>query len=252
MADAFGIGGGLTLVWAGIQDCLRQLTIGAILPDMAVISSNARPGRIGILVGAGMMVATVVGGILLVIGSVSAIGDQLPDFTAEIDAGTQQSVTIDQAGTWALYGGGAGATSSGGHCMIEPPAGGTVTTDTPNTSMEFTRGSRQWHLLATFTVSVAGTYEFDCTGTGEIDRFAVGEEADIKGFAGSIVVAVVGGIGLAFGFVAGLVILIVGVVRRSSARRNSQAVRYPQPGYPQPGYPQPGSQQPQWRDEQPS
>lgn len=200
---------------------------------MVVIESKIRPGRAGFVVGAGIIVIGIVAGIaLMVTGVVSAI-NQLPGFTAEIDAGSPQSVEIDQAGTWALYSGGQDATSSGGTCAIESSSGSTVTTGKPSASVNFTRDSRQWYWLATFTVDAPGTYQFDCTGSASVDRFAVGAKPDITGFAGRLVGGILGLLALPCGgFTIGLIIIIVTAVRRSSARRKLQPVRYPT-GYPQ-------------------
>lgn len=201
---------------------------------MTPINYEVRPGKAGYFVGGGIIVAGIVAGIVLMAtGVVSAI-NALPKFTSKIEAGSQQTVDLDRSGQWALFAGGPHATASAGSCMIEPVDGGTVTAGQPSASMNFTRDSRQWYWRATFTVSQPGKYQFDCTGTDQIDWFAVGDKPNVGGFMGRLAGGILALIGVpCVGLIVGVVLIIVTASRRSSARRRLQQAGPPTyPGYP--------------------
>jgi hypothetical protein len=137
--------------------------------------------------------------------------------------------------------------------MIRPVDDGNVKIISRTTSMNFTRGGRQWHWLASFNVSQPGEYEFDCTGSEMVDRFAVSEKPDVGGFAGRLAGGIAALVGApCAGLAIGLTIIVVTARRRSAARRRLRESGYPQQpggGYPQQpggGYPQqPGGGYPQ-------
>lgn len=204
--------------------------------------ARIEPGRTGFVVGAAIIVVGVVAGVvLLATGILSAIGT-LPKFTTEFAPGAQQTVRIESSGTWSLYAGGNGATQASGDCVIRSPEGQEVSADTTTTALNFTRKSRQWYWLSNFTVTSTGTYQFECTGTNGIDRFAIGEKPNVSGFAGRLAGGIIAVAALpCIGFVTGLTLIIITAVRRASARTKLRQSAYP-PGPV--GYPGPGTQPP--------
>lgn len=167
----------------------------------------------------------VVGGVVLVLGPALGIGlivksaiSFFPDFIAEIPAGTQQTVQLDQAGEWGLFGASTDDFSPRGMqgCVIEGVDGTPVTKASKTFDINFTRGGHQWYWIDSFTVSTPGKYVVDCLEGGNIDRYAVGDRPQGSSFVGGLL----GGIAaIILGFFVGLVIIIVTVVRRSTSKR---------------------------------
>jgi uncharacterized protein DUF2510 len=107
------------------------------------------------------------------------------------------------------------------------PSNQTVSTTTPSTDESIGRGSIQYHAVRQFKATTSGTYTMVVRGTAGEPFFVSSTFGDLaKRAAGWLAMM---GAGIVIGFI-GVVMLIVGIVRRSRAKRPAFAGGYTQPG----------------------
>jgi hypothetical protein len=211
-----------------------------------------RPGR-------GLLLS----GAILAVLSVAGIGVAVWMLFSSVAGGVNDAVTAPRlavpghqtlhlrSGSYLVYGrvdlgGGTGLTA----VSVSTPDGRTLAT-TSTSWQTLTRDSDEFRSVAAFTAPSDGQYTVSLEGR-------VGSQAIVApGLAhifGGVSLAATVGVICAMAFLAGIVLLIVGAVRRSSSRRpEGGPPQYP-PGYPPPtgyppGYPPqnpppPGSSQP--------
>lgn len=126
------------------------------------------------------------------------------------------------------------------------PNNNEVPTTTPSSQESIDRGSTEYDAVRQFKVTVSGTYTIGVRGTTGEPFFVARTFGDLaKRAAGWLAMM---GAGILIGFI-GVVMLIVGIVRRSRAKRPAFAAAGYAPGYPPsgaaptpaaPGLPPPG------------
>ena len=147
-------------------------------------------------------------------------------------------------------------------CEVKDSSGADVPLESPTGSETITINDNTWYVIARSVETVPpGEYVVSCADEDTGTSYGVGPRMSILGFVG----AIFGLIGSLLVFIGlGVVLLIVGAVKRRKANRpgntfpggpggypypGQQPPGYQQPGYPQhgyqqPGYPQQGYQQP--------
>ena len=209
-----------------------------------------RPGRGLLISGVVLLVASVAGFVAAVwiFGSTVGRGVQ-DDLTApRYPVPMQQSIRLDQ-GEYVVYadsnttGIGSGIDS----VTVTAPGGGDVPTHSSSTQT-FTRGGDTYRSVVTFTTPSAGSYAIAVEGDAG-RQVIVGRS--FTQYLGGIGAGALVGLLAALLFLVGVVLIIVGAVKRSNAKRAvAPAAGYPgyatPPGYGQPpGYgPPPGYGQP--------
>lgn len=203
-----------------------------------------RPGRIGFVVGALILIVGLIGGIVgFIISLVSAVS--LPELQHRVQE--SQSVTFELAGAEAVN---LGLYSNGNalpnDCVLIDGDGRETGFDSPGYSHNGTLNGESWRLVALQNDMVPGEYTLDCRETGMGTTYALGDIGDgEEGFVRGTLTALAFMIGLpVLGLIVGVTIMVVTGVRRGRHRRQLIAERtqgHPgQPGYPG-GYPgQPG------------
>ncbi|MBO3750318.1 hypothetical protein J5X84_29915 [Streptosporangiaceae bacterium NEAU-GS5] len=145
-------------------------------------------------------------------GLVSTINDAAPSST--FTSGQTVNVALNPADKPAIYA--AADKPTDVNCQAQGSAGEKVTLNHPSTSQTVSLGGDRWELLFTVGVPSAGTYQVTCEGDGV--RFGVGKE--LIGNAGKLVGGAIALVALpAVGFLLALVVTIVVLVRRGSARK---------------------------------
>ncbi|MCL2471495.1 MAG: hypothetical protein FWF25_07125 [Propionibacteriaceae bacterium] len=212
--------------------------------------AKRKPGAVGFIVGAALIVVGIVVGVILIVasagGAMITVTSQ-PSFPTDQDAA---QVTLTGGQTMGLW----FSDSGRGNCAIQDPSGNDVNFVPISTTT--TQTVNNYQLVATFQTTDTGEYSILCQSTGAPFQFKVASTLDVAKFGGGVV----GGILLIFiGGIAGIVVMIVTGVRRSSwTRRNRSftavggyngAANYGptgaqqqvyQPGAYSPGAPQPG------------
>lgn len=185
---------------------------GSYLPSPG--SPSIKPGWGWFVVGVVVLVLGPALGAGLIVRSVISF---FPDFIAEIPAGSRQTVQLDQAGEWGLFGASTDDFSPRGMqgCIIEGVDGTPATKASKTFDFNFTRGGHQWYWIDSFTVSAPGEYVVDCGKGGNVDRYAVGDRPHGSDFVGGLLSGIAA---IILGFLVGLVIIIVTAVRRSSSK----------------------------------
>ena len=223
----------------------QDWSTGAVVPTARPRGKGAIvTGAVLLLLGLVCAVAGIVGVVSTASGLISGLGTSHTTptrFTQSFEAGTTYAV-YEQA----LAGTGVpGEPFQGrvvpGDVVVTAPDGSTVVVDdAPSLSETFSSGTRTYMVVATFVPRSTGTYTVDITTDGTVVLVAPSVTALAKALPWVALIVVAALIGLA-----GLVILIVGLVRRSSASRPAVQHGYALPGtYGQPTYGQPTYGQP--------
>jgi len=203
----------------------------------------ARRGTGAIVTGALLLVLAVVCGVAGIAGVVttasglvSGLGTPHPTpttFTQSFEAGTTYAVYEQAlAGT-----GTTGVPFEGrivpGDVTVTAPDGSALAIDeAPSFTETFTTGARTYLVVATFRPPATAAYTVDITTDGTVVLVAPSVTAVAKALPWFGLI----GVGALLGLV-GLVVLIVGLVRRSSGRRPAVQPGYAGPGgYPAPTY----------------
>ncbi|TCN44241.1 hypothetical protein EV644_101624 [Kribbella orskensis] len=137
-------------------------------------------------------------------------------------------------------------------CEVKDSSGADVPLESPTGSETITVNNNTWYVIARSVETVPpGEYVVSCADDDTGASYGVGPRMSILGFVG----AIFGLLGSLLVFIGlGVVLLIVGAVKRRKANRPGNTFPggpggYPYPGqqppgYQQPGYPQQGYQQP--------
>jgi len=218
-------------------------------------------GKGAIVTGAVLLVLAVVCGVAGIAGIVTTASGLISGLGTPRTTPTTFTQSFEAGTTYAVYEQAlAGTGSKGvpfegrivpGDVTVTAPDGSTLTIDdAPSLTETFTNGSRTYVVVATFVAPTAGTYTVDIATTDTVVLVAPSVTAVAKALPWFGLI----GVGALLGLV-GLVVLTVGLVRRSSSRRPAvppgHAVpgaiagpTYGQPAYGQPAYGQPAYGQP--------
>lgn len=193
-----------------------------------MIAPTTRTGRSGVWVGAVLMVVGIVGGVALMVLGFVHLASVTNDSPQMHVPGTR-SFSLD-AGEYVLYGSDSGTTI--GDVTVTGPSGDTLATSTIYSLQTLTVDGRSHVGFARFQAPTSGQYQFavvDRSGTvAPTATMIVGPSA--FGLVGATLALVFGGLlGGGLVFLAGLIVLIVALVRRSRAKRS--ALAGPPPGY---------------------
>jgi hypothetical protein len=209
-------------------------------------------GLVVLLVGVAFVIAGVVGSVSSVASLISGLGSPRTtptEFTQTLDAGTTYAV-YEQATSGAGTSGDpyVGRVAPGDITVTAPDGSSVLVTEASSFSQTYTNNARTFVVVATFDPPVTGVYRVSVSTEGATVVVA----PSITAFGRSLPWVALAGFGVLLGLV-GIVVLIVGLVRRSSSRRPSAAIPgyagagyppsggpAPAPGYPTPGYPPSG------------
>ncbi len=184
------------------------------------------PGTGMLITGLILLGISILGGIIAVVAfSVSSFG-KLDDFAASTHS-IDQPVTVDGLGNnqWYLYQD--PTRVSGASCSVTDQQGNDVTNRA--TDLEMSLNDLSYESIQSFESTAAGVYEISCTDYPVV----LGGSLPLGGLLGvgiSVAVAVLV-------FIVGLVLTIVGLVRRSRAKNQQYPPNFPPyGGSPYPGY----------------
>jgi len=215
---------------------------------------DMRPGRGLLISGVVLVVASVIGVAAAVWIFGSTVGKGVSDdlSSPSFPVPTRQSVQLD-AGDYVVYGSASSSEIGSGieSVTVTAPGGGAVPAHS-STSQTLTRNGSSYRSVVTFTAATTGRYQLDVQG--DAGRTVVIGRSFTE-YLGGLGTGVVVGILSALLFLVGLVLIIVGAVKRSNARRAPAPAGYPPSGYgPTPagyGPPPPGYGQPPGHGQQP-
>lgn len=207
-----------------------------------------RQGGVALTIGAILLAVGLIAGGVLVYRGVRHIADTVNDYQ-RVPARSGGTVELDDAGTYLLFyeRRGMGSIERTGYtpAIITAPDGQTVQLRYDRVEENYTFGGREGRKVGRFEAPIPGTYRitplsFDSFGAEFDDMvpnggdgwFAIGPEGPASG-----VIAILGGV-LGGGALAvlGVILLVVGGVRRSRSKRGAGA---PLAGWPAPPPPQP-------------
>jgi predicted heme/steroid binding protein len=182
---------------------------------------------VGIRLGIVLLLISVVLGVA---GVVQAVRVAVVVFDAPVaDVPGTLTATLD-LGTHNVYARSGIITSS--DVRVTAPGGSSVVTSNPTVNETITRGSVTYTGVAQFEAEDAGSYTITITDVPATQVIVAPSLGEVAVRAGIWVLGMVLG-GLLF--VVGLILLIVGLVRRSRARRGPPPGAYTDPGYGSPG-----------------
>ncbi|WP_214108920.1 hypothetical protein [Acrocarpospora catenulata] len=174
-----------------------------------------RPRVLWIVLSWVLFVILLIAGVLGFAGGLFAgVNDAAP--TTTFRGGETVKVQLDPANSPAIWAAAAQATNV--ECQVQ---GGNpddkITLTQPSTSQSLTLGSDNWELVFQVGVPAAGEYQVACDGDGV--KFGVGRElASAKLVGGAVALLVLPGVG----FLVAVIVTIVVLVRRSSARKRQR------------------------------
>ncbi len=189
-----------------------------------------RPSAVGYFAGAGVMVAGIVAGIVLLVIGFSSVAHTFT-FPRQVDS--SGAITIDRTGPYIVYvirpdPGNAYVPLYNPSVTVTGPDGSTLYTGLYGGGRSSSSAQYKAEAVATFTADDLGTYHVSAASLRSGDSLGVGDGRKVQ--TGTIAWGfVVGGLG----FLVGLVLIIVTAARRHRAKP------YPMvpPGYPTAGYP---------------
>ncbi|KXP03416.1 hypothetical protein [Tsukamurella pseudospumae] len=177
-----------------------------VVPQAAV-PSKPRPGRTGVWVGIGLLIAAVVVPIVLVVTLiVPAFGGDRDEFSAD---GARHSLSLPAGEKYALFvpSSGDGFLHDVPSCVVAATGGRPITVRRPSGEVSL----NGWRVFGTFDTG-SGKVDVTCTARSSDTTLRVGKYPEI----GKAVGGIFGAIGAAGVLgVAGIVLIIVTVVRRS-------------------------------------
>lgn len=189
------------------------------------------------LVGVALAVPLVVRSVTSVAGAVSGPVHDLPaSFEEDLDPG--RYVVFERTGTTRRTGGlsatrNAAPTLTPSDVVVTGPDGEEVETTVDRADETITRGSATFTGVVVFDVVTGGTHEIEISGDGQEVLVAPSLGRTFRSLGGPFVLALGGGLV----FLLGLVLLAVGIVRRSRQRPEATA---PAGGVVAGWYPDPG------------
>jgi hypothetical protein len=190
-------------------------------PPVRPAGTPHRPSSLGYWIGGGLIAAACIGAVIWAALAFFGYTDQVNSFQRMTVPGTA-TVHITQPATWVLYYESTGPAPSlaelGLH--VPGPAGYAVTVT------EVPRGFRTGKAIASFDATVPGNYTISAstgtgTGTGTSGTIAIG--SDLLWDAAPHIIGIIAVFLVGTG--AGLTLIIITAVRRSSARRLAAAPR---------------------------
>ena len=237
-----------------------------------VSAKKGSPGRVPLILGIVLLVVGLVGGIGSAVGLVKGLADRIGDtITSPVRTTPVDQLLPLTPGSYLVYervdsptdGGTFNGTLTSSDIKVTSSSGATVAVRDPTFLESLTRGNARYDGAAQFDIATAGTYRVEITGSEPTRVIVAHRLLSGLGDAGRWLALLAL---FVLAFVVGFVLLIVGLVRRSRARKDLGSAPgfgtvsgyatadyatpgYQQPGYPQPGYPaqdyqQPGYQQP--------
>ncbi len=217
-------------------------------------------GKGAIVSGLVLLLVGVVCVVVGIAGSVSTVANLFADVGSPRTAPTEFTQTLDAGTTYAVYeqvtsGSGTsgdpylGRVTAGDVTVTAPDGSSVAVNEAPSYSQTYTNNARTFVVVATFDPPVSGAYDIAVSTAGATVVVAPSVTSLVRSLPWLVLI----GLGVLIGLV-GLVVLIVGLVRRSSSRRPPAALPgyaggaypapgtgYPAPGGATPGYPAPGS-----------
>lgn len=195
-----------------------------------------KKGGVALVLGIVLLVLSVVGGI----GGIALGGTKIADFenqTQRVSVGSSKTLNLT-AGDYTIYTK-LSFSSIASDVTITDPDGKAVTKRPVSGSLSTTINGSTWYAEDDFTVTKAGNHKIEAKGDFGSPTGGSGEIIVGPSFASSVGVALGLILGGVFGggllFVIGLVLLIVGLVRRGKSKRPNVPMMPPTYGGP-PGY----------------
>lgn len=174
-------------------------------------------GKGMLITGAVLLAIGIIGIILGIVMTVNAATSLLSKIGAPQTAPATFTSQLDGGSTYAIYeataGTGAATTVAPTAISVTGPSGAVAVSKTGGT-VSVTDNNQHFAEVAVFTPPATGSYTIAVAGNGTVVAMAPALSTAAKGFAW-IVAVIVGGLFA----VVGLILLIIGAVRRSSSRR---------------------------------
>lgn len=182
-----------------------------------MVTPAARPaGRRGLWIAIALMVLGVVLGVLLVVRGVMSISGIVEDYQ-RVPADGGGTVQLDETGDYRVFQEFPGANSEltaspAPQVTVTGPDGAEIPVERSSTSENYGVGGRDGRLLGTIEAAAPGEYQVVADGEGDL---AFGQSGPL-----APVVTILGGVfGGGLLFLAGVVLLIISLVRRASSRK---------------------------------
>jgi len=170
-------------------------------------------------------------GIVMIVVSVGSIANTINDF-AEIDVPQSAQVQLSSGEYWVFEGTTLNSLAAGSvDVTVTDPNGSSLNLSSDFNQYNATSSGQQFTSLGKFNVPSAGVYTFETAGpsdaTVRVGRLPISR----------IVGLLFGGIAVgAIGFLVAVILFIVTLVRRGSAKKRRVAAGYPAAGAPPTGY----------------
>lgn len=196
------------------------------------------PGTGMLITGIILVGVSIIGGIIAIILSVVSMVDDLSSFADSTHQVTEH-VNVEGLGdqTWYIYQDRAVEQAT---CTVTDASGEDITSRA--STMELSSREVAMHAVQSFAATANGSYAIECT------RYPVALGPSVP--FGSFIPMLLSGVGAGLLFVVGVVLTIIGAIRRSRAKRQRQQPRNPGTYPPAAGYgyppqsPSPGSSPP--------
>jgi hypothetical protein len=196
--------------------------MAASAPAATPVATSTKSGRGFTITGIVFMVLSVIIGIAGIVGIVlgaSSLVSRSNDWP-RVNVPGEQTITLEQ-GTYNMWvERNDGITPSDfdlNGTIIDRATGREVYVDQDVKEETYSSGDRAGKVLGTVTITTDGTYDVSIDGSGA-DSVAFGDETDGSSVV-ALVVGIFGAVGGGFMFFIGLILLIVGLVKRGKAKR---------------------------------
>ncbi len=191
-----------------------------------------RKGKGAIITGAVLIVGALIMGIVGIVGIAAAGASALSAFSSPVLSPATSSNQLDGGKNYVVYQllDSTSTRFSAAQVTVTAPDGSSVSvTDVTDITDTYTNNGDTFVSVASFTTPSSGIFTTAVDATGE--RFVVGP--GLSALTGLAVWGVIIGLATILGII-GLIVLIVGLVRRSSSKPKPVAYGYPAAGVAQP------------------
>lgn len=200
-----------------------------------------RKGKVAIITGIVLIVLALVTGIAGIAGIANGVGSIANESTEPFASPNSITVSLESGKTYVVYElegtAGQGSMQVSDITVTDPSGGAVSVTGMGAFGESFNQGSETFIAVGEFVTSTTGTYTIDVSTEGT--TFMVGPSL------GSFIGLGLSGLAIVFAVllgIAGIIVLIIGLVRRSSSKQQTVSFGYPAGGVAAQPYGTPAAQ----------